>query len=118
MAAARNLRLIFRYLTITELCVFQTYNINNCHYNSLADLISANMSLPPTLRVVASPVDRLPVESQDRRYGVIVQVSEKPPDVLAGGAVQAFPASYALIRVLQASRQVVTSGAEGCARGR
>ena len=54
MAAARNLRLIFRYLTIIELCVLQPYNINNCHYNSLAGLISANMSLPPTLRVVAS----------------------------------------------------------------
>ena len=49
MAAARNLRLIFRCLTIIELGILQLYNINNCHYNPVATLISANMSLPPTL---------------------------------------------------------------------
>ena len=54
LSAARNLRLIFRYLTIIVLFVLEPHKINNCRYNSLAGLISANMSLPQAIRVAAS----------------------------------------------------------------
>ena len=45
LSPARNLRLIFRYLTIVVLFDLEPHKINNCRYNSLAGLISANMSL-------------------------------------------------------------------------
>ena len=54
MPPARNLRLIFRYLRIIELFVLEPHKINNCHYDALAGLISANLSLLPTIRVAAS----------------------------------------------------------------
>jgi hypothetical protein len=89
LTAAQNLRLIFRYLTIVGLFVLQPYKINNCHYNSLyrpdiGEYVATAVN--PSRGFLQLSDCRL--ESQDQAYGVIVQRSEKPPDVLARGAVQ------------------------------